>query len=149
MDISEVARLSGLPASTLRYYEEKGLIRSTGRRGLHRLFNASVMERLALIALGRAAGFSLNEIRTMLGAGNVTDFNRQMLLDKAAELDRAIKQLTAARDGLRHAAQCSAASHLQCPKFRRLMTLALENNKRLERSTSRSGKRKIGKGRVA
>lgn len=55
MDISEVARRSGVPASTLRFYEEKGLIASTGRRGLRRLFPANVLERLALIALGRSA----------------------------------------------------------------------------------------------
>jgi hypothetical protein len=45
--------------STLRFYDEKGLIASTGRRGLRRLFDPGVLERLALIALGRAAGFSL------------------------------------------------------------------------------------------
>jgi DNA-binding transcriptional MerR regulator len=53
---------SGVPASTLRFYDEKGLIASTGRRGLRRLFDPGVLERLALIALGRAAGFSLDEI---------------------------------------------------------------------------------------
>ena len=40
MDISEVVRRSGLPASTLRFYEQKGLIASVGRRGLHRVFAA-------------------------------------------------------------------------------------------------------------
>ena len=62
MDIAEVARRSRVPASTLRFYEEKGLIASIGRRGLRRVFNPDVLERLALIAVGRAAGFSLNEI---------------------------------------------------------------------------------------
>ena len=62
MDISEVAQRSGVPASTLRFYEEKGLIASVGRRGLRRVFTADVLERLALIALGRAAGFTLDEI---------------------------------------------------------------------------------------
>jgi DNA-binding transcriptional MerR regulator len=65
MDISEVAQRSGVPASTLRFYEEKGLIASIGRRGLRRLFAPVVLERLALIALGRAAGFSLDEIARM------------------------------------------------------------------------------------
>lgn len=68
MDISEVVRRSGLPASTLRFYEQKGLIASVGRRGLHRVFAAGVLEQLSLIALGRAAGFSLNEIAAMFGA---------------------------------------------------------------------------------
>jgi DNA-binding transcriptional MerR regulator len=61
-DISEVARQSGLPASTLRYYEEKGLVASNGRRGLKRTFDPGVFEKLGLIALGRAAGFTLDEI---------------------------------------------------------------------------------------
>ena len=34
LDIAEVARQSGIPASTLRFYDEKGLIASTGRRRL-------------------------------------------------------------------------------------------------------------------
>ena len=124
MDIGEVARLSGVPASTLRFYEEKGLIRSTGRRGLRRTFDAGVVERLALIALGQAAGFSLQEIGSMLGSGRRPRIDRDALAGKADEIDRKIRQLTAMRDGLRHAAVCSAPSHLECPTFRRLMGLA-------------------------
>ena len=63
LDITEVARRSGVPASTLRFYEEKKLISSIGRRGLRRLFDPRVVERLAFIALGRASGFSLNSPR--------------------------------------------------------------------------------------
>ena len=65
MDIAEVARRSGIPASTLRFYEEKGLIASVGRQGLRRRFAPGVLDQLALIALGRASGFSLDEIRGM------------------------------------------------------------------------------------
>ena len=124
LDIAEVARRSGVPASTLRFYEEKGLVTSLGRRGLRRLFADSVLERLALIALGRTAGFSLEEIGRMLGGGGRPRIDRELLTDKADELDRSIRKLTAMRDGLRHAAACSAPSHLECPKFRRLMGLA-------------------------
>ncbi len=124
MDIAEVAKRSGVPASTLRFYEEKGLISSVGRQGLRRLFNTNVLERLALIALGRAAGFSLDEIARMLGAKGSPDIDRELLVSKADELDRTIGKLTAMRDGLRHAAVCSAPSHMECPKFRRLLGLA-------------------------
>jgi DNA-binding transcriptional MerR regulator len=89
MDISEVAKATGLPASTLRFYEEKGLIRSTGRLGLRRLFSANVIERLALIALGRNAGFSLDEIGEMFTPEG-PDINRALLLAKADALDRKI-----------------------------------------------------------
>ena len=124
MDIAEVAKRSGVPASTLRFYEEKGLITSVGRRGLRRLFGADVLERLALIALGRTAGFSLDEIVSMLGADGRPQIDRQLLADKAEELDSSIRKLTAMRDGLRHAAVCSAPSHMECPTFRRLLGLA-------------------------
>ena len=124
MDITEVARRSGLPASTLRFYEEKGLIASIGRRGLHRVFSSTVLEGLALIAVGRAAGFSLDEIRMMFAPDGRLRIDRQMLAAKAEELDGTIARLSAMRDGLRHAAACPAPSHMECPKFRRILKAA-------------------------
>lgn len=124
LDIAEVARRSGVPASALRYYEEKGLIVSVGRRGLRRLFDAAVLERLALIALGRAAGLSLDEIARMFAANGRPRIDRQLLADKADELEARIRKLASMRDGLRHAAACPAPSHMECPKFRRLLGIA-------------------------
>jgi DNA-binding transcriptional MerR regulator len=123
MDITEVAKASGLPASALRFYEEKGLIQSTGRSGLRRLFSASVVERLALISLARSAGFSLDEISEMFTPAG-PDINRTLLVAKADELDEKITELTSMRDGLRHAAACKAANHFECPKFLRLLRIA-------------------------
>lgn len=124
MDITEVARRSGVPASTLRFYEEKGLITSMGRRGLRRVFDPRVLERLALIALGRAAGFSLNQIGMMFAPDGRPSINREALLDKAQELDKAIRKLVKMRDSLRHAAACPAPSHMECPTFRRFLRAA-------------------------
>ena len=124
LDIAEVSRRSGLPASTLRYYEEKGLIASIGRRGLRRSFNAKVVERLALITLAQASGFSLEEIARMFAPDGRPRIDRATLVAKAAELDRTIRELSAMRDGLRHAAECKAPSHMECPTFRRLLRLA-------------------------
>ena len=124
MDITEVARRSGLPASTLRFYEEKGLIASIGRRGLRRVFDPGVLERLALIAVGRSAGFSLDEIALMFAPDGRPRIDRKMLTAKAQELDRTIRKLTDMRDGLRHAAACRAPSHMECPTFRRMVRAA-------------------------
>jgi DNA-binding transcriptional MerR regulator len=124
MDIAEVAKRSGIPASTLRFYEEKGLIASRGRQGLRRVFDASVLDRLALIALGSAAGFSLDDIGRMFTADGRPRIDRKRLDAKADELDGTIRKLTAMRDGLRHAAACPAPSHLECPTFRRLLRAA-------------------------
>ena len=134
MDITEVSKASGLPTSTLRFYEEKGLIQSNGRNGLRRLFDANVLERLALISLGRSAGFSLDEIREMFTPKG-PEIDRTLLLAKADELDKKIKELTAMRDGLRHAAACTAPSHFECPKFLRLLRIAGKNR---FRQTSRT-----------
>jgi DNA-binding transcriptional MerR regulator len=124
VDITEVARRSGVPASTLRFYEEKGLIASIGRRGLHRVFDPGVLDRLGLISLGRAAGFSLDEIALMFGPDGRPRIDRQMLAAKAEELEKTIRELSAMRDSLRHAAACPAPSHLECPTFRRLLRAA-------------------------
>jgi DNA-binding transcriptional MerR regulator len=124
LDISEVAHRAGVPASTLRFYEEKGLITSTGRRGLRRQYDPGVLERLALIALGRTAGFSLDEIALMFAPDGQPRIDRQKLSAKADELDRTIRELGVLRDSLRHAAACPAPSHLECATFRRLIDAA-------------------------
>ena len=124
LDISEVAKRSGTPASALRFYEEKGLIRSIGRKGARRLFDPEVLDRLALIALGQAAGFSLDEIVLMFAADGRPRIDRGTLMAKADDLDLRIRRMKAVRDGLRHAADCPAPSHLECPTFRRLLGLA-------------------------
>ena len=124
LDINEVARRSGLPASALRHYEEKGLVVSVGRRGLRRLFDPSVLQRLALIAMGRAAGFSLAEMAGMFGPDGKPRIDRKLLAAKADELDAIIRHLGSMRDGLRHAAKCRAPSHLECPTFQRILRAA-------------------------
>jgi DNA-binding transcriptional MerR regulator len=123
-DIAEVSRRSGIPASTLRFYEEKKLIASAGRHGLRRVFEPGVFERLALIALGQASGFTLDEIASIFSPDGRVKIDREMLSAKADELDRTLRRLAAMRDGLRHAAVCRAPSHLECPTFRRLLSAA-------------------------
>jgi len=135
MDISDVVKASGLPASTLRYYEEKGLISSTGRKGLRRTFHPDVLQQLALISLGRGAGLSLDEIGAMFTPEG-PDIDRELLLSKADELDERIKQLTAMRNGLRHAAACPAPNHFECPKFLRLVRAAEKGKLRIQPQTT-------------
>ncbi|GAA0254590.1 helix-turn-helix domain-containing protein [Cryptosporangium japonicum] len=124
MDIADVAQRAGLPASTLRYYEEKGLIAPTGRHGLRRQYDEAVLERLALIGVVRSAGFSLDEIGRLLGERGL---DREMLTARAEELDRTITELAALRDSLRHAAACPAPTHRECPSFQQLLRAELDH----------------------
>src|SRR4051812_1986559 len=124
MDIGEVARRSGLAASTLRFYEDKGLITLVGRVGLRRRFDPRVLDQLALIGLGQAAGFTLGQIGTMFSPDGKPSIDRGMLSAKADEIDGVVRRLRAVSRGLRHAAVCSAPSHGECPTFQRLLGAA-------------------------
>ncbi|WP_271411490.1 helix-turn-helix domain-containing protein [Pseudomonas sp. Q1-7] len=124
MDIAEVARRSGIPASTLRFYEKKGLLRSLSQRGSRRWFAPGILDQLALISLGQAAGLSLDEIRSMFSPDDEPNIDRDLLLAKADEIDARVKRLKAMSDGLRHAAACPAPRHSECPSFKRLLKAA-------------------------
>ncbi|MCB1517321.1 MAG: helix-turn-helix domain-containing protein [Hyphomicrobiaceae bacterium] len=124
LDIGEVAKRTGIPASALRYYEEVGLIRSSGRHGLRRQYAPEIVTQLALIALGKSAGFSLGELSGMFGADGQPQLSRPALHQRADDLDRQIGNLTTLRNALRHVAECPAPSHMQCPTFQRLVRLA-------------------------
>ncbi|KXI30608.1 helix-turn-helix domain-containing protein [Paraglaciecola hydrolytica] len=124
LDIAQVSKLSGMPASTLRYYEERALIKSIGREGLKRIFPLSVIDQLALISLGRYAGFSLDEIAMMFSPNGRAKLDRAQLLEKADELTNTIQQLTAMRDGIVHVANCPKTNQLDCPRFQTLVKSA-------------------------
>ena len=64
--IGEVAERSGIAASALRYYEREGLLPRAARRGGARVYEDSIFDRLALIEVAKAAGFSVAEIKRLL-----------------------------------------------------------------------------------
>ena len=135
LDISEVSRRSGVKPSALRFYEEAGLIASVSRHGLRRQFPSDVLVRLSLISMGRSAGFSLGEIVELLAAGDIGDLPRDRFHQKAEELDRQIRNLTALRDTLRHVADCPAATHAKCPTFKRLVRVAGRHQRMRRKAT--------------
>lgn len=124
MDIGEVSKKSGITTSTLRYYEEVGLISSTGRKGLRRQYHSNVLEKLALITLAKQADFRLDELNKLFKNQNKIILDKSQLKKKAQEIDKKIKRMEAVRDGLIHACNCKAPSHLECPTFKRLMVIA-------------------------
>ncbi len=124
IDISKLSKKSGLPASTIRYYEEKKLIKSIGRNGLKRIFDTYVFDQLEFIALGQQAGFSLEEIQSMFTTKGQFEVNRQSLAARANEIAQRVKQLVAIQRCLEHAAKCTAEKHSECPKFQKLLRVA-------------------------
>ena len=122
LDIGEVSARSGIKPSALRYYEEVGLIGAVARHGLRRQFGPEVLMQLKLIAMGKSAGFSLEEIVGMFGQNGMPDLSRSMFQQKAQDIDRKMEELASMRDMLNHIANCPAQSHLECPSFRRLLS---------------------------
>ena len=150
IDIGVLSKTSGVPTSTLRYYEEIGLIRSVSRHGLRRQYSEDALLQLALISLGKAAGFSLEAINSMFDQNRHPNLPRATLHQRADELDRHIQKMTTLSRLLRHVAECPAPSHLECPRFRKLLhvvspTLALEDvlpHKPATQGASASAKKK-------
>lgn len=68
LTIGKLARESGVPASTLRYYERAGLLEPAGRTdGNYRVYDESSLERIHFIRTAQAAGFSLRDIAALMG----------------------------------------------------------------------------------
>jgi DNA-binding transcriptional MerR regulator len=124
-DIREIADLSGVKPSALRYYEKKGLIRPVGRNGLRRQYHENVLYKLQLIALGQAAGFSLDDIAVMFSTEGHPDINRELLHKRSREIDVTIRRLQLLSRGLKHAARCTQPEHTQCEEFKRIVSRGL------------------------
>jgi DNA-binding transcriptional MerR regulator len=119
LDIAEVAEHSGLAPSALRFYEKRGLIASAGRNGLRRTYRPEMLQRLALIACARGAGFAIAEIARFLVATPDDTTLRARMAGKALELEEDIARLTRMRDSLYHASTCTHEPLVECPDFKR------------------------------
>ncbi|MBN2509003.1 MAG: MerR family transcriptional regulator [Spirochaetales bacterium] len=105
MKIGELAERSGLTVPALRFYERKGLfgVGTVKRLGNnYREYDESVLETLDLIKKAQTAGFSLNEIDSLLGRYKVEGPNspeiRAALTEKLKELDDRITDIMAVRN---------------------------------------------------
>lgn len=125
LDIGEVADLSGVLPSTLRFYEKKGLIKPVGRNGLRRQYHKNVLKKLQLIALGQAAGFTLHEMAEMLNTEGRTVINRELLYHRAMEIDGTIRRLQLLSTGLKHVARCTEQEHTHCGEFKNVVARGL------------------------
>lgn len=107
MQISELARRSGVPAKTIRYYEAVGLLPAPARAGNnYRHYDPAALERLRFIASARSLGFALADVGELLAARDAGNAPCERVLDaldaQLATLDRRIADLLTLRDDLRH-----------------------------------------------
>ncbi|MDM9580494.1 heavy metal-responsive transcriptional regulator [Nostoc sp. GT001] len=103
--IGNVAKSSGVPIKTIRYYEELGLLRSLGRtEGGFRLFNSDVLARLHFIKRAQSLGLTLSEIKDFLNVHDGGELPcvhiKAKLQDKITAIDEQIQQLLILRQEL-------------------------------------------------
>lgn len=102
----DLARRAGTTRKALRLYEAAGLLSPTTRTSAgYRVYGTDAVERLNFILKARRVGFTVTEIREILGirrAGRAPcDHVRHLIRRKIEDLDRTLEQLTAARQELR------------------------------------------------
>ena len=113
MTIGEVAKRTGLRASAIRFYEHAGLLPKPGRASGQRRYDASVLDRIAVLERAKACGFSLAEVRVLFnGEGSHSAKWRGLARKKIAELDAAVERIGAMKELLEQG--CGCASAVEC-----------------------------------
>ena len=116
----EVAEQAGVNIQTLRYYERRGLLAEPIRSiGGHRLYPPDTVALLTVIKAAQRLGFTLDEVADLLAAGrrrHPTPDLRQRAIDKIAEVDAKIADLTAIRTALNDVvdARCDSLTNCTC-----------------------------------
>lgn len=121
LPIGAVARMSGKPASTIRYYERIGLIAAPGRVAGCRRYPPGILRTLAVIDIAQRAGLTLREVRTILAASPAVPDRAERLRQAAArklpEVSALIERAERTRRWLEAAAGCHCPSLDDCPLF--------------------------------
>lgn len=115
MTIGHVASLSGTPATTLRYYERRGLIEAPSRVGGQRRYDASVLQRLMMIKFCRIAGLTLDHIDQVItdrSPGHA--LTKQLAHQQLEAIDRQLEELLLARRMMQAVAECSCENVEAC-----------------------------------
>ncbi|HSS24936.1 MAG TPA: MerR family transcriptional regulator [Mycobacterium sp.] len=113
--IGEVAREAGVAATTLRYYEQIGLVPAPARLGGQRRYDGAVLARLEVIRLCKSAGFALEEIQ-LLFADDAPGrpASRALAEAKLAEIDAQMASLARARGVIEWGMRCTCPSIDAC-----------------------------------
>jgi MerR family redox-sensitive transcriptional activator SoxR len=113
--IGEVVRRSGLPATTLRYYEELGLLRAPERASGQRRYDEAVLAQLKVIGLCKAAGFTLEEIKVLFADDAPgRPASRALAEAKLADIDAQLATLARARSIIEWGMRCTCPSIDAC-----------------------------------
>jgi MerR family redox-sensitive transcriptional activator SoxR len=126
LTIGELSRATRVPATTLRYWEDLGLLVAPARVSGQRRYPASAVQRAGQILMLQDAGFTLRELTTVVASQNAgTDDWRASAERKLAELDERILRARAAQEALAHALACSHRPIADCPSYTTMVSARL------------------------
>jgi len=118
LSIGQVAKRAGVATSAIRYYEREGLIPRAARQGGRRVYGDAIVERLSVIDLAKRAGFTIAEIKRLLGGlARKTAPGarwRDLAAAKLRELDERIAEAERMRNLLRLLVRCECPSIDDC-----------------------------------
>jgi MerR family redox-sensitive transcriptional activator SoxR len=118
LTIGEAARLAGVPASTLRYWETAGLLRAARRVGGKRRYDRGGLQQIEMVVLAKRAGFSLSEVRIILsGISDETppsEIWRRLASDKLPEVEQTLAEAQAMKKILEAGLRCECLSLEDC-----------------------------------
>ena len=121
LTVGEVAKLTGVPASTLRFYERRGLIPAPPRSGGRRRYNPSILERIKLIAVAKAAGFTVTEIGALVRRADAGTPPARLWAGparaKRAELATRMSAMQRMQTRVEWMSQCQCPSITACLRF--------------------------------
>jgi len=119
MQIGEVARRAGVRKSRIRYYESVGVLPEAPRAGGRRLYDESVLRRLAVVDVAQRAGLSLDEIRELLDHGDedMSERLRELAARRLPAIEDLIERAAQVRAWLEGAASCRCERFEDCPLF--------------------------------
>src|ERR1700759_5302030 len=119
MGIGEGAERAGMSPSRIRYYETRGLLPEPERAAGKRRYGEEVFRRLAIIDAAQRVGFTLEEIRDLLGSRDEPAHERlrELALLKLPELDDLIARATSVRRLLKMCSRCDCESIDVCRMF--------------------------------
>ncbi|MGM0585630.1 MAG: Cu(I)-responsive transcriptional regulator [Pseudomonadota bacterium] len=120
MNIKDAAAASGLPAKTIRYYEEIGLIRPDRAPSGYRDFSGEDVHKLAFLARARSLGFSIEDCRALLALwedrGRASADVKRVAQAHLGEIDRKIEELRSLRETLSDLVhRCQGDDRPDCP----------------------------------
>lgn len=118
--IGAAARRFGVAVSTLRYWEERGLLEPAVRQGGRRWYGPNEMHRIGLIRMWQDTGLmSLDEIAALFAGADGERGWREIVLDRISAIDVQIERLSTGRSHLEHLLNCPQDNPAaECPHLR-------------------------------